>query len=65
MFTLIFQPYTFCLLFPIFNSVDPYSVLNSVAEPEPVRAGTFWSEPEPVWRCEGKNIFFNSYLAYF
>ena len=18
-------------------------------------AGTFWSEPEPVWRCEGKN----------
>ena len=22
----------------------------SVVEPEPVGAGTFWSEPEPVWR---------------
>ena len=28
---------------------------SSVAEP--VGAGTFWSELEPVWRFEGKNIF--------
>ena len=39
----------------------------SVAEPEPVGAGTFWlelepeQETEPVWRCEGKN----NLLAYF
>ena len=26
-------------------------------------AGTSWSEP--VWRCEGKNIFFYYFLAYF
>ena len=23
----------------------------SVVEPEPVGAGTFWSEPEPMWRA--------------
>ena len=34
----------------------------SVAEPELVGADTFWSEP--VWRCEGKNIFYY-FLAYF
>ena len=27
---------------------------------EPVGAGTFWSEPEPVLRCEGKNMFFTT-----
>ena len=42
-----------------------FLLLYSVAEPEPVGAGTFWSEPEPVWRCEGKNTFFTTYLAYF
>ena len=30
---------------------------DNVAEPEPVGAGTFWSEPESVWRFEDKKTF--------
>ena len=44
------------LVFFFFLSKILFGVVPvSVAELEPVRAGTFWSEPEPVWRCEGKN----------
>ena len=28
-------------------------------------AGTFWSEPEPVWRCEGKNVCFTTFEPIF
>ena len=42
------------------NGVGPEkSRIRSVAEP--VGAGTFWLEPEPVKRCEGKNMFFTTF----